>query len=389
MTELLWLLLPVAAFSGWLVGRRGSGRQTDQGCAQINSDYFRGLNYLLNEQPDKAVEVFIRMVEVDSDTVETHLALGNLFRRRGEVDRAIRIHQNLIARPALSAVHRSQALLELAEDYMKAGVLDRAENLLRELLDLDVHVEKSLRNLLEIYQQEQEWEQAIEVCQKLQERSREPLGATIAQLHCELAEAALTEGEWALARASLKKALSVDRNCVRASILQGELHQRRGDWRRAIKAWERIAQQDVAFLPEVLGRLEEAHRRCDTLPAYTAFLRQMADRYCGVAPLLRLVRLEGEHGAETSERVRELLGRCPSVQAMKYLIEYELRDASGASREDLQSLHRLAERILEDKPAYVCGSCGFSGRSLHWQCPSCKSWNSIKPVPSVVTGFEA
>ena len=130
MLYLLWLLLPVAALSGWWVAsRRSLARSYGRRATDFSSDYFEGLNYLLNEQPDKAIEVFIRMVEVDSETVDTHFALGNLFRRRGEVDRAIRIHQNLIARPTLSREQRTQALFELGADYMRAGVFDRAESL--------------------------------------------------------------------------------------------------------------------------------------------------------------------------------------------------------------------------------------------------------------------
>ena len=155
--DLLWLLLPLAAASGWLAARfeyrRNAAKQLD-----LPSAYFQGLNFLLNEQPDKAIEIFIRVLEVNSDTVETHLALGNLFRRRGEVERAIRVHQNLIARPTLGKEQRSQALLEPGQDYFKAGLFDRAENLFLELAEIRAHSEQALALLRHIYQQEKEWE---------------------------------------------------------------------------------------------------------------------------------------------------------------------------------------------------------------------------------------
>jgi lipopolysaccharide biosynthesis regulator YciM len=160
--ELLLLLLPVAAASGWIAARR-SQRQERGKCVNDTSPvYFRGLNHLLNEEPDKAIDAFVEMLEVDSDTVETHLALGNLFRRRGEVERAIRIHQNLIARPALTREQRAQALLELGQDYMRAGLLDRAENLFRELKDTRLHVRQALKNLLVIYEKERDWQACLD-----------------------------------------------------------------------------------------------------------------------------------------------------------------------------------------------------------------------------------
>ena len=159
-----WLLLPVASFIGWWIGSNTEKRTKTS--KNISLEYFKGLNFVLNEQPDKAIEVFIRMVEVDNETVDTHLALGNLFRRRGEVDRAIRIHQNLIARSNLSEDERAHALLELGMDYMRSGLLDRAEKLFLELLDIGLYLKEAHFNLLEIYQQEKDWENAILIAKK-------------------------------------------------------------------------------------------------------------------------------------------------------------------------------------------------------------------------------
>src|SRR5713101_7419737 len=187
--DLLWLLLPLAAGSGWLVARFDQKRHA--AARDLPSAYFKGLNFLLNEQPDKAIEIFIQVLEVNSETVETHLALGNLFRRRGEVERAIRIHQNLIARPTLDREQRTYALLELAQDYFKAGLFDRAENLFLELAEIRAHSEQALRLLLSIYQQEKEWDKAIQTGRRLARVAGKSMDGVIAQYYCEQAEQAV------------------------------------------------------------------------------------------------------------------------------------------------------------------------------------------------------
>jgi len=214
MSYLLWLLLPVAAASGWLVAQRGK--------SFLSPDYFKGLNYLLNEEPDKAIDVFIKLIDVDSDTVETHLALGLLFRRRGEVNRAIRIHQNLIARTTLNPQQRSLALFELAHDYRHAGLLDRAEDLFRELAISGKYQVLALRQLLEIYQQEQDWNKAINIAQKLVVFDNKQMH-TIAQYYCELAEDYRQKGQNDAALEAIENALKADQNCVRASLIEGQL----------------------------------------------------------------------------------------------------------------------------------------------------------------------
>ena len=207
---LLWLLLPLAALSGWWAAWRSMKAAASEGQKRIHPEYFKGLNFVLNEQPDKAIEVFIRMLEVDSETVETHLALGNLFRRRGEVDRAIRIHQNLIARPTLDREQRAMALLELGMDYMRSGLLDRAEGLFKELVETGSHSIQAYSELLEIYQQEKEWDNAISIARKLELVSGKSLGPVIAQFYCEKAYNDLSQGDIKQARDCIRRALNID-----------------------------------------------------------------------------------------------------------------------------------------------------------------------------------
>ncbi len=191
---IIWLL-PVARISGWLYGRYCHTVPNNSSPSGLYPEYFKGLNYVLNEQPDQAIEVFIKMLEVDNETVETHLALGNLFRHRGEVDRAIRIHQNLIARPKLSRAQRTSAMFELGMDYMKSGLLDHAENLFCELVETELYPVPALTELLDIYQQEKDWENAIRTARRLELYSPKPLNKVIAQFYCQKASALRSHGE--------------------------------------------------------------------------------------------------------------------------------------------------------------------------------------------------
>lgn len=387
MLELLWLLLPVAAASGWWAGRRGprtagGGRSYP---ARLSDDYFRGLNYLLNEQQDEAIEVFIRLVEVDSETIETHLALASLFRRRGEVDRAIRIHQNLIARPNISRDNRNHALLELARDYMRAGVLDRAEGLFSDLVRSRVHVVESSRQLLTIYEREREWNAAIESAQTLQRASGEPLGTVIAHYWCELADADRAAGNAKSARTLTAKALAADAQCVRASILEGDLAMDAGQYRQAVRAYRRVESQDGAFLPEVIERLLDALAKAGQPSLLSAYIERLRERYNGFSVVQAVTELIGQREGEEAARTffRGQMIKRPSLRGLREWVAMELDHASERSRAGTEVVLDMLDRLLESKPIYQCHQCGYQGRVLHWQCPSCRRWNTVKPIVGI------
>ena len=385
MFEFLWLLLPVAAASGWFAAKRSSSRSQEQKCSDLSSEYFEGLNYLLNEQPDKAIEVFIRMVEVDKDTVETHLALGSLFRRRGEVDRAIRIHQNLIARPTLTRDQKSQALLELGEDYMKAGLFDRAENLLLELIELKSHTPTALQHLIDIYQQEKDWDKAIRMSRMYESSTGQSMHRVIAQYYCEMAQTAIEEQNESQAESLIKQAFSQDGDCVRASILLGQLEQRNGNYKDAVRAYQRILDQDVEYLPEVIDEIQECYRKLDDEPRMQKFLDDILARYNGITPMLVKAEylLEQQGEKEALAFMANQLQKRPSVRGLQWLVEQNLERTEGRARENLTILRDLIHLLLKDKPIYECNLCGFTGKTLHWQCPSCKQWNTVKPIKGV------
>lgn len=381
-TTLLFLLLPLAAASGWYVSRRAGERQRGQQVSKLSTTYFRGLNFLLNEQPDKAIEVFLQVAEVDKGTVETHFALGNLFRRRGEVDRAIRVHQNLIERPSLTDEQRTQAVLELGEDFMRAGLLDRAEQLFSDLLKFNASAPQALKHLISIYQQERDWPKAIEHARRYETATGEPKGKLIAHFQCELAEQARSVGDIPTARARLADAYRDDSNCIRAGILEGQIEVAAGNDQAAIRAFERVARNDVEYLPEFLKTLLGCYERRGERARARAFLAEMIERYPGVSALLAQTRLiqQDEGRDQAIEFLTRQLRQRPSVRGQGALIELSLAQGRPEERDSLLVLKQLTEQLVAGTPSYRCGRCGFGARAHHWQCPSCKNWGTVKPI---------
>jgi len=384
MQELIWLLLPVAAASGWYAARHSKGKRAGTGSI-LGSEYLKGLNYLLNEQPDKAIDVFIRMLEVNSDTVETHLALGNLFRRRGEVDRAIRIHQNLIARQTLTPEQRSNALLELGQDYMRAGLLDRAEGLFQELDRDRTHTPTVLPLLLAIYQQEKDWDNAIEIAGRMNGIGEQQAGSVIAHFYCEKAEEALARGEGTRAVEFLDTAVSHDSHCARASIMRGDIARGEGRYQAALDAYGKVEDQDIELLPEVLVSMYTCYTALDCPDRMIDYLERLVGRDTGISPVLVLADiLSKERGdAAAADFIADELGKRPSVRGLSRFIELNLSRSEGAARENLLTLKNLTDQLLEGKPVYKCRDCGFFGKTIHWQCPGCKHWNTVKPIHGV------
>ena len=380
----LWLLLflPVAAGSGWLAAKHSPNWWPRKAGYDLPAAYFRGLNFLLNEQPDKAIEVFIKVLEVDTETVDLHLALGNLFRRRGEVERATRIHQNLVARTNLDRNQRTQALYQLGQDYFKAGLLDRAENLFIELAELPEHSEPALRHLLQIYEQEKDWEKCISVSQKLARVSTRPMSRVIAQYNCELAEAAIIEGAYERARRYLESAFAADSGCVRATIQSGRLEALNGDHRKAIDTWSRIEEQEADYLGEVVGLIASSYKTLADEQGLREYLLSCSKRHRNAKLALALAdALEAQGGArDTEEFLLDWVRRNPSIHALHRLIRVKLESSTDALRRDLDLLDTVIGGIVAREKGYECRQCGFAGRLLHWQCPGCKRWNTMMPL---------
>lgn len=387
MAELvaLFLLLPIAAASGWYLARRQSARRSSKRASALSSNYFRGLNYLLNEQPDKAIEVFLKLVEVNPDTVETHLALGSLFRRRGEMDKAIRFHKHIITRPGLTDEQRAQALMELGEDYMQAGLLDRAEYLFSDLLDHDDSHIRPVRQLLDIYQQEKDWEKAIVQARRLRHVDGEKSAALIASFHCEIARQALDGGDVEGARRSLRQARRYDPDNARAHLIQAELAARDDQWVDAAGHYRQACEIDPDCLSFAFDPMLESHRRAEELEAFQSWLAALVERRPMTTGILALARMKAT--SDPGEAVAFLLAhlsRRPTVRGLDYLIELVYRQGASLDEVGPELIQDILQRLLEGQPRYRCEHCGFSGSAWHWLCPGCRRWNTTRAITGVL-----
>ncbi len=374
-----WYLLVIPLFFalGWIAARVDI-RHVMQESRAVPRSYFKGLNYLLNEQPDKAIEAFLEVAKMDPDTLELHFALGALFRRRGELDRAIRIHQNLVDRADLSQDHRMKALFELGEDFLKSGLLDRAESVFRRL-ESGVHALEALRNILEIQVLTKDWQQAILTAGRLEKLGCPAQNADTAHYYCELAVAAMLKGDMEAARVQLNHALAENKRSARAWLLLGDMEVKAGHDAAAIDAWRRLEEINPAYLPTVAERLVQAHIRLDRRDEVVALLKAYLDRRPSPDLLHLLFQTVVEHqGWEAARQLAaEELKRHPSLRALD---DY-LQASNAVNPESMEG--RLAQDLVHRQVSraafYQCGSCGFKARQFFWQCPACARWESIPP----------
>ncbi|QMU61434.1 MAG: lipopolysaccharide assembly protein LapB [Gammaproteobacteria bacterium] len=380
MPEIYWLLLLLAGVAGWFLAQIFYKNRSKP---KIPGEYLKGLNYLLNEQPDKALEVFIDLVDVDTETVETHLVLGNMFRRRGEVDRAIRIHQNLIARPTLEVIDKSTALLELAKDYLKAGLLDRAESLLNDVIEIGLQTDEAYPLLLGLYEQEKEWSMAIETTKKLEKVQGKKLNHITAHYYCELSEMALEnsgndENE---AKKLAKKALSYDNNCARASVLLGHIAMHEENFKSAIKSYVAVAKQKPEYLPEVFMKLREAFLHQGDRQGFKQFLRSINDTNLSALTLSSLLEELREDDVDKKIILDWLLEKSElSLLEVNGFLKSKNYEHESISEMGLVKIQKSVEQFISNRSTHQCKQCGFHGKLLYWQCPSCHSWGTVVPV---------
>ncbi len=378
--ELWWLLaFPLFFVLGWLAARVDIRQVVTESRALPNS-YFRGVNFLLNDQPDKAIEAFLEVVKLEPETIDLHFALGGLFRRRGEFDRAIRMHENLLGREGLAEEQRLRALAELGQDYLKAGLLDRAEQVFAKLLDTPQH---SLARtfLLEIYVQEKDWHKAIDAARVLERDTHKPLNAEIAHFHCELALLAATRNEIDTAKAELEAALAANRQSVRANLMAGDLDVAAGQHEAAIADWRLVEAQSAAHMALVVERMLGSYRQLGRLAEGVQWLRALYARQPSqdVFNALYLAVSETDGAAAASQLAREELRRNPSLRTLDRLLEAQLIDAEGGERELLQVEKSLVAAHSQRMMRYQCASCGFKARQFFWRCPACGRWDSFDP----------
>ena len=375
-----WLLaLPIFFGLGWLAARVDIRHLLTESRA-LPASYFKGLNFLLNEQPDKAIEALIEVARADQQTVELHFALGSLFRRRGEVDRATRMHQNLVDRSDLGSSQRMAALHELAQDYLKAGLLDRAEALFQDLRKTEFS-ESALRYLLEIYVTEKDWQKAIETAEALEVATGDSYRREVANFHCERAAMEYSHSRLEEARAQIVEALEANRKCVRANVMLGNWAQREGQHDEAVTIWKRIEGQAPEYLFLIAAPLIESARTLGQTTEALTLLRGWQQRYPAL-DLLGVVfqaTLE-EEGAESALRlVREELYRNPTLGALDKFLDAQLATATPDQRADVQLMRDLVHAHSSRLSLFQCSSCGFKARTFHWHCPACGGWDTYPP----------
>jgi lipopolysaccharide assembly protein B len=383
-TFLLLVLFAAAAGLGWYFAHRSMVRKLAGGPRHVSAEYFQGLNYLLNEEPDKALEVFIRMVDMDADTVDTHFALGALFRRRGETERAIKVHQNLVARPDLPRDARARALNELAEDYFKAGLFDRAEQVYAQVARGVAQREPGLRGLVRIFELERDWEKAIGAMDQLVSISRDASGTVVAHYCCELAQEALARGDLKTARHWLKRAQGADREGVRGAMMRADVAQQEGDYRLAVRLYEQALERDGGFLVDVLPELRRSYAELGKADGFERWLGAALVRHpdwrAGVA---FAAITDGSFDDPITQRcIADFISSNPILTDILETLRPTLEN-EGGKEAAIRRISQAMRKIAGASPRYRCGVCGFSGNVLFWQCPSCRSWDTTRPV----TGF--
>ena len=373
---LIGLLIAGAGIVGWWLGTQARRPAARGGRRDLPADYFAGLNYLINEQPDRAVEVFTRMLDVDSETVEIHFALGSLFRRRGEVDRAIRIHQSILDRPNLGSAQREAALHALAVDYLRAGLLDRSEQLFQRLTTSSAHRVTALRSLTRIYEQQRDWRQAIAAHRQLEASGGDVQPTAAAHYLCELAESALAQGDVEEARHLLRESRRERRRFPRAALVRATIAQAAGDDALAVRLLTIALQRQPVLLIEVLPRLQASSQRLGDPQAF--------------ATALSLSRRDPQQQRELAQSliIADVVDHPAALAVVRDYVSGDglLREFAAPLGEveqlDEQTLLRLARllgRIFGHGPRYRCSECGFAGQTWFWQCPGCKSWDSLGP----------
>ena len=378
--DIWWLLgLPLFFGLGWAAARVDIRHLVSQSKALPNS-YFRGLNFLLNEQPDKAIDAFVEVVRVDPETIELHFALGNLFRRRGEIERAIRMHSNLVNRPDLDESDRLHAVFELGQDYLKTGLLDRAEEALGKLAGT-AYAARARVHLLEIYQLEKDWDKAIAAARRIEAESGDSRQMEIAQFHCELAVRQLSQSRPAEARDNALAAIAVNRKAVRAAMILGDIEAGGARHAEAIEHWRRIESQDPQFLALVGARMIESYRALKATREGLTLLAGYLERYPSLDLLDLVFDLKVElEGVEPAYRlVRDELRRSQTMLGLDKLLEAQLMLAPPERQPDLQLVKNLVHAHTRMLTRYTCENCGFKARQFFWRCPGCGGWETYPP----------
>ena len=393
MIELLFLLLPIAAAYGWYMGHRSAQKDREDFSNKLSRDYVTGVNFLLSNQTEKAVDLFLNMLqkqeaenEIESDSqFEAELTLGNLFRSRGEVDRALRIHQALDRSPNYTFEQKLLAKQQLAKDFMAVGFYDRAENLYITLVDEPEFAGGALQQLAVIYQKTKEWKKAINVAEKLAKIAPKEDNIELAQYYCEYVQA-LPNGHKENPQQILQQALKVAPGCVRASMMLADLNIAQQDYQSAVRILENVLNQNPNYIGEVLPQLKECYRQLDQLDNFELFLIRVTQEIRNSSVELALADLIAEKDGRSAAqgKVYQQLNHNPSMFLFHRFIEYQIDDAEeGRGKDRLVLLHKLVGERIKQGFDYRCVNCGYQSHKLMWCCPSCRQWEKVKPIRGI------
>lgn len=390
----LMIVVALIAGSGWLgwsVAQKPGSRKrgTHQ---QYAKDYFVGLNYLINDEPDDAIDIFIHSLEANSTSIEAHLALGALLRRRGKVDRSVSVYQRLLAQAGLSDTEINQIRVELARSYISAGLLDRAEKLVEQLKGASSEFrQQGLALAINLYQMERDWPNAVKSAEDLlalcPARERSHYQQMASHFHCEIAEQEMAAGQFRSSRQALKNAYYLYRNNVRVSILSAQVEMHLENYREAVAALLRVQQQDPDFYSEVFPTLLDCYQKQNSPRQFVRFIENSLEENPAPGVLLAISEYIGQEKGEQEalDFILQRLQQQPSLLLMNRALQILGKEADKSEREACHLLHQVLDDYLKKSPAYRCSNCGFEGRMLHWSCPGCSSWGTNRPVRAVAS----
>jgi len=381
MINLLWLLLPVAAAAGWFAAKRNS-KKHPEAFWDYSSQFHAGLNVLLNDTQDKPDQLFSEFGDIDNGTADTHLALGNLYRRRGEMERAIVMHQSLVDNAELDKDIRAAARYELARDYDAAGLLDRSEKVFKELLSSGERTSDAYESLMQLHERERDWATAIKLAEEGESVTGESRPGLIAHYYCELAQEALGSGYTDEAKTLLAKAQSDTAEGARANLMLASLAHGDGDYSKAISHYERVEKQRPELMPEIITPWFESLSRIKDEAALRRFLDHLRGRKNAYS-VIRSARsvIENLDGAGQADKffIDQILKR-PSLKGLRDWAHDQLEKSKPEERDKVLIMCEMLDKVVEVKPLYQCSNCGFSGNEFHWRCPSCGNWDSVHTI---------
>jgi len=380
MIEILFLLLPLAFYSGWRAAKKNNSKQ----CLESNKladDYVKGVNYLLSEKPDKALEVFINHPDVDEYTAETYLLLGNMFRNRGEVDRALRLHQNLMARSSLTKYQKTSVLFALGEDYFAAGMLDRAESVFQELLEADPKGIDACVPLRQIYEQTHEWEKAIQTTLCLRKKKlAESHQKLIAHYYCEIAEQEMSQGNLHRVEKYILKAEGSFKTSVRVMILQADLLERKKNYNSAFKTYLKALKQDSRLLSYLYNKISRVSAVLGKDKEFEKVLFELYRENNEVlAYLLALISRNRSNSVSSVDfLVEDLASRKLTIRSIIQAVEMLQSSHEICSEYDkLPLIKQALDNHLKGEADFQCQNCGYKMQDYMWRCPACYQWDKV------------